>query len=94
MGTRADFYVGKGKKSEWIGSIAWDGYPQGISGYVLKAKSDEIYRRAVKTFSRSGMMFPCPNMASRGRGPIRQPPITPTRSQMARCGCRYSGANG
>ena len=27
MGTRADFYVGKTRKeSEWIGSIAYDGY--------------------------------------------------------------------
>ncbi len=25
MGTRADFYVGRGPDSEWIGSIAWDG---------------------------------------------------------------------
>jgi hypothetical protein len=31
MTTRADFYVGRGKEAEWIGSIAWDGYPGGIS---------------------------------------------------------------
>lgn len=30
MGTRADFYIGRGEKAEWIGSIAWDGYPGGI----------------------------------------------------------------
>ena len=30
MGTRADFYVGRGKDAEWIGSIAFDGYPSGI----------------------------------------------------------------
>lgn len=30
MGTRADFYVGRGADAEWIGSIAWDGYPEGI----------------------------------------------------------------
>lgn len=30
MGTRADFYVGRGKQAEWIGSIAWNGYPEGI----------------------------------------------------------------
>lgn len=30
MGTRADFYVGRGKEAEWLGSIAWDGYPDGI----------------------------------------------------------------
>ncbi len=27
MGTRADFYVGRGKDAEWLGSIAWDGDP-------------------------------------------------------------------
>lgn len=31
MGTRADFYVGRGQDAEWIGSIAWDGYPDGIT---------------------------------------------------------------
>lgn len=30
MGTRADFYVGRGKDAEWVGSIAFDGYPSGI----------------------------------------------------------------
>jgi len=30
MGTRADFYVGQGADAEWLGSIAWDGYPDGI----------------------------------------------------------------
>jgi hypothetical protein len=31
MGTRADFYVGRGPNAEWIGSIAFDGYPDGIT---------------------------------------------------------------
>ena len=26
MGTRADFYVGRGENAEWLGSIAYDGY--------------------------------------------------------------------
>ena len=30
MGTRADFYVGRGENAEWLGSIAWDGYPEGL----------------------------------------------------------------
>ena len=30
MGTRADFYVGKDEKAEWVGSTAWDGYREGI----------------------------------------------------------------
>jgi hypothetical protein len=30
MGTRADFYVGRGESAEWLGSIAWDGHPGGV----------------------------------------------------------------
>ena len=35
MGTRADFYVGRGEKAEWVGSIAMDGVP------VLLASGEE-----------------------------------------------------
>lgn len=31
MGTRADFYVGRGPDAEWIGSVTWDGNPGGIA---------------------------------------------------------------
>ena len=48
MGTRADFYVGRGEKAEWLGSIAWDGYPEGIPKSILKAKqSEEEFRMEV-----------------------------------------------
>jgi hypothetical protein len=50
MGTRADFYVGRGESAEWLGSIAWDGYPNGIADAVLKAKSEPDYRSALKEF--------------------------------------------
>lgn len=30
MGTRADFYIGRGKQAEWLGSIAYDGYPDNV----------------------------------------------------------------
>ncbi len=50
MGTRADFYVGRGEKSEWLGSIAWDGYPEGIDDAVLKAKTKQTFRGAVRKF--------------------------------------------
>jgi hypothetical protein len=42
MGTRADFYVGRGKDAEWIGSIAWDGYPDGIT--PNDAEMEPLYR--------------------------------------------------
>ncbi len=50
MGTRADFYVGNGASAEWLGSIAWDGYPDAISDDVLKAKTECAFREAVEAF--------------------------------------------
>lgn len=50
MGTRADFYVGKGKDAEWVGSIAWDGYRDGIDEAVIKATSEADFRSAVSRF--------------------------------------------
>jgi hypothetical protein len=52
MGTRADFYVGRGADAEWLGSIAWDGYiePPGIAKSapaVIHAPCEAAYRRAV-----------------------------------------------
>jgi len=49
-GTRADFYVGRGKTAEWCGSIAWDGFPGCISSAVLEAKSEPDYRDALASF--------------------------------------------
>lgn len=58
MGTRADFYAGKGKDAEWLGSIAWDGTE--ISGYIRAAKTEANYRKAVNVFlqSREDATFP------------------------------------
>lgn len=50
MGTRADFYVGKHKDAEWLGSIAWDGYREGIDTAVLSAKTEAEFREAVTAF--------------------------------------------
>jgi hypothetical protein len=61
MGTRADFYVGRGPNAEWLGSIAWDGYPQrwlkrgmrndaGVPLAISNAKTEVEYREAVKHF--------------------------------------------
>lgn len=30
MGTRVDFYVGRGEQAEWLGSYPFDGYPSGV----------------------------------------------------------------
>jgi hypothetical protein len=50
MGTRADFYLGKGKDAQWLGSIAWDGYPVGIDDAVLDAKTEQDYLAALSAF--------------------------------------------
>lgn len=50
MGTRADFYVGRGEQAEWLGSIAYDGYPDGIDKLVLEAKTEDEFRAAVAAF--------------------------------------------
>lgn len=49
MGTRADFYVGMGEGAEWLGSIAWDGYPEGQPARVAIADADSVddYRARV-----------------------------------------------
>ncbi len=50
MGTRADFYIGRGPEAEWIGSIAYDGYPEGIPDDVLKATTVERFRANLMEF--------------------------------------------
>ena len=52
MGTRADFYLGRGPAAEWLGSIAWDGYPEGIDAAVKRAKTEADYKSALEEFFR------------------------------------------
>jgi hypothetical protein len=51
MGTRADFYVGRGLEARWLGSIAWDGSPETVltdrEGAIGKAKTADEFERAV-----------------------------------------------
>jgi hypothetical protein len=48
MGTRCDFYVGRGTKAEWLGSIAWDGDPRNCTT-VIRAESEVGFRENVAT---------------------------------------------
>lgn len=50
MGTRADFYIGRGENSKWIGSIAWDGYPDGIPDDLLASETVDDFTKAVNSF--------------------------------------------
>jgi hypothetical protein len=49
MGTRADFYIGRGPKAEWLGSIAVDGYRRGVKP-LLGLHSEHAFRAAVAEF--------------------------------------------
>jgi hypothetical protein len=49
MGTRADFYKGEGLNAQWIGSIAWDGYPSGLEDTgILESRTLREFRDAVR----------------------------------------------
>ena len=48
MGTRADFYIGRGKEAEWLGSIAWDG--SDVDQQIRECQSPEAFRHAVESF--------------------------------------------
>lgn len=50
MGTRADFYMGRGAEAEWLGSIAWDGYPRPKAKEfrsLVSATTKEEWRKSV-----------------------------------------------
>ena len=46
MGTRCDFYVGKGPEAEWLGSVGYDGVPTDYPA-IIDATTEEAYRAAV-----------------------------------------------
>ena len=51
MGTRADFYVGRGPESEWLGSVAYDGDPgSNAEEPMLAAVEEAAYRQHVAAF--------------------------------------------
>jgi hypothetical protein len=64
MGTRADFYVGRGLDAEWLGSVAMDGYAvaemeaehadrgdENRAIWAIKTATDEkAFREAVKAY--------------------------------------------
>ncbi len=50
MGTRADFYLGRGTGAEWLCSTAWDGYPESIDDALLDATSNEAFAEALRAF--------------------------------------------
>ena len=74
MGTRAAFFVGDARdveNREWLGCIAWDGYPDGDCRIFAKCKSEAEFRLAVERLAserddfahpdRGGFPFPWEN---------------------------------
>jgi len=51
MGTRADFYLGRGERAEWLGSIAWDGYPPGLDDALSADMTHEQFMVAIGKLS-------------------------------------------
>lgn len=49
MGTRADFYIGRGEDAEWLGSVGWVAHPAGFSHRpaLFAAKSEQEFRLEV-----------------------------------------------
>jgi hypothetical protein len=50
MASKADFYVGRGPRAEWLGSVGWDGLPAGIPDDIREAEAEGSYREAVTKF--------------------------------------------
>ncbi len=50
MGTRADFYIKDHHIMTWLGSVAYDAYPDGVDSAVLKAKNRNRFQTAVLDF--------------------------------------------
>ena len=61
MGTRADYYIGRGENAEWLGSTAWDGGPGwGKTDDVLAAKTEQEFRQAVSDLAKTEGDFTSP----------------------------------
>jgi hypothetical protein len=63
MGTRADFYIKASKELEakdWIGSIAWDGYPSGIPKEIKESKTPNEFKQSVEKFAKERDDFTYP----------------------------------
>lgn len=71
MGTRCDFYAGRGESAEWLGSVGYDGYPDGLGiPEILTADSEKVFRDLVAcrlrarddgTVPEQGWPWPWPN---------------------------------
>lgn len=47
MGTRSDYYVGRGENAEWLGSLCWDGFPDSHAKPLAEITDEATYRAKV-----------------------------------------------
>lgn len=50
MGTRADFYIKTKTGLQWQGSIAWDGFPDGMPFGLIYADTETSFKKELKEF--------------------------------------------
>ena len=61
MGTRADFYIGRGSEAEWLGSVAWNGYEWNDPDCdLLSASSPDEFRAQVQAIKEDRDDFTSP----------------------------------
>lgn len=48
MSTRADFYIGRGRKAVWVGSIGHDAFPENMQPYFEGVRTEQAFRQALR----------------------------------------------
>jgi len=62
MGTRADFYIGRGSDAEWLGSVGRDGYKwDNPDSDLMKAEDADAFRAAVAAIQATRRDFTTPD---------------------------------
>jgi hypothetical protein len=61
MGTRADFYIGRGPNAEWLGSVAWDGDEwEKKKSRLMRATTADAFRAEVAAIANQREDFTSP----------------------------------
>jgi hypothetical protein len=62
VGTRADFYIGRGNDAQWLGSVAFDGYQWAAPDCpLLAATTPDAFIGAVSAIATMRPDFTCPD---------------------------------
>lgn len=61
MGTRAAFWVGDPREMalrEWLGCLAWDGYPDGVPEPLRQVTTEDEYRHCIQRIAQAHEFAP------------------------------------